>query len=168
MSNETIENGMFITLGVAAKQTGISKATLSRAIRDGKLSANRSAETNSFKIDQAELHRYTESVKVVRNTVAKEHEQQSVTSYNDSKKHDETDFETRLKELRERDALEIRAKLAEERLADLKGQLELMKDQQAELKAQRDGWQQQAERALLMQQSPARRGLFGWLGRKAG
>src|SRR3954468_3037282 len=46
---------MFLTLGEASKQSGFSKATLSRAIRDGKLSAQRSPETNSFKIDPAEL-----------------------------------------------------------------------------------------------------------------
>ena len=47
----------FVTLGEAARQTGRSKSQISRAIRDGKLSAERSVETGSFKIEQSELQR---------------------------------------------------------------------------------------------------------------
>lgn len=35
MSDGTGSNGFFLTLGAASKQTGLGKATLSRAIRDG-------------------------------------------------------------------------------------------------------------------------------------
>jgi hypothetical protein len=44
------------TLGAAAKATGKSKATISRAISSGRLSASRS-DDGSYSIDPAELHR---------------------------------------------------------------------------------------------------------------
>src|SRR5437879_2510367 len=47
---------MFYTLGEAAKATGMSKAALSRAIKNGTISAVRQ-EDGSFQIDPAELHR---------------------------------------------------------------------------------------------------------------
>ena len=138
---------MFLTLGEAAKQTGISKATISRAIRDGKLSAQKSVETGSYRIDPAELCRYSEAVKVVRATGETEGEKQSVTVSSDVQTPSETVFETRLQEVRERMELEARAKLAEERLADLRSQLE-------EMRAQRDKWQEQAARLALPAPAP--------------
>ena len=139
---------MFLTLGEAAKQTGFSKATLSRAIKDGKLSATRSTETQSFKIDPAELFRWAEAMQVVRNRAETEGEKHAATPSENREKADETDFETRLQEVRERAELEARAKLAEERLSDLKQQLE-------ELKRQRDKWQEQAERLALAPPVPS-------------
>jgi excisionase family DNA binding protein len=47
---------MQVTLGQAAKQLGIGKATLSRYIRQGKLSAAKQ-EDGSYRIDVAELDR---------------------------------------------------------------------------------------------------------------
>jgi len=44
------------TLGQAAKATGLSKPTLSEAIKKGKISATKN-ENGSFSIDPAELHR---------------------------------------------------------------------------------------------------------------
>jgi hypothetical protein len=44
------------TLGTAARTVGKSKATISRAIKGGRLSATRS-EDGSYLIDPAELHR---------------------------------------------------------------------------------------------------------------
>lgn len=46
---------MKLTIGQAAKQTGKSKSTISRAIKTGRLSANRDGER--FEIDAAELFR---------------------------------------------------------------------------------------------------------------
>jgi hypothetical protein len=148
--NTTIEQRatpVFLTLGEAAKQSGFAKATLSRAIRDGKLSAERSLETNSFKIDPAELHRYSEAMQVVRNTAETEREERTATHSGNSKKADETDIETRLRDVREHAELEARAKLAEARLSDLKVLLD-------EVKQQRDSWQEQAERAMRMLAAP--------------
>jgi excisionase family DNA binding protein len=133
---------VFLTLGEAAKQSGLAKATLSRAIRDGKLSATRSAETASFKIDPAELHRYVEAMQVVRNRAETAVEKHAATTSANSEKPAGTPLETRLQEVRERAELEARARLAEERLADMKTQME-------ELRRQRDAWQEQAERLAL-------------------
>ena len=47
---------MTYTLGEAAKATGLTKPTLSKAIKSGKLSAVRN-ENGSYTIDPAELHR---------------------------------------------------------------------------------------------------------------
>lgn len=44
------------TLGSAAKATGLSKSTLSRAIKAGRISAARS-DAGAYEIDPAELHR---------------------------------------------------------------------------------------------------------------
>lgn len=50
---------MEYTIGEAAKATGRSKATISKAIKDGRLSARRagSMTTSPYAIDAAELHR---------------------------------------------------------------------------------------------------------------
>lgn len=47
---------MSYTLGTAAKSVGMSKATIHRAIKAGKISATR-LDDGSFRIDPAELHR---------------------------------------------------------------------------------------------------------------
>lgn len=51
-----MRNPMKYTLGQAAKATGKSKSTISRAIRKGKVSAEHDAH-GQFAIDPAELHR---------------------------------------------------------------------------------------------------------------
>lgn len=48
------------TLGEAAKHTGFSKSTLSRAIKNGSLSANR-LDDKSYAIEPAELNRWVDS-----------------------------------------------------------------------------------------------------------
>lgn len=49
-----------LTLGQAAKEVGLAKSVLSRAIKSGKLSATRS-DDGSFRIDPAELFRVYQS-----------------------------------------------------------------------------------------------------------
>jgi excisionase family DNA binding protein len=51
-----METPMQVTLGQAAKQLGIGKATLSRYIKQGKLSAEKQ-EDGSYRIDVSELDR---------------------------------------------------------------------------------------------------------------
>lgn len=46
---------MKLSLGQAAKEAGVSKATISRAVKTGKLSANKAG--NQYEIDPAELFR---------------------------------------------------------------------------------------------------------------
>lgn len=47
---------MTYTLGTAAKATGLSKPTIQRAIKSGKISATKN-ESGAYSIDPAELHR---------------------------------------------------------------------------------------------------------------
>jgi excisionase family DNA binding protein len=49
-----------ITLGEAARQIGVAKGTISKAIKTGKLSATR-REDGSWSIDNAELARYLDA-----------------------------------------------------------------------------------------------------------
>lgn len=48
---------MYLTLSQAAKEVGKSKGTLSKAVKDGKLSVAKKDENGSFQIDPAELFR---------------------------------------------------------------------------------------------------------------
>jgi excisionase family DNA binding protein len=53
---------MSYTLGQAAKATGKSKATISRAIHSGRLSAVKDEASGEYKIDPSELHRVFDPV----------------------------------------------------------------------------------------------------------
>lgn len=55
-----MSNVTFLSAGQAAKHTGVSKPTISRAIADGRLSAVR-REDGSWGIDPSELMRWKES-----------------------------------------------------------------------------------------------------------
>ena len=54
--HEVRRNPMTYTLGMAARATGVSKSTIHRAIKSGRVSAGRS-DTGDYAIDPAELHR---------------------------------------------------------------------------------------------------------------
>lgn len=116
---------MVYTLGDAAKATGKSKATISKAIKSGRISAIKD-ETGTFQIDPAELHR------VYPATVSNEHK--------------ETPTETSGEQEKSGLIRELQARLdaANERLAD--------KDETiSDLREDRDKWRQQAT-ALLTDQ----------------
>jgi excisionase family DNA binding protein len=149
---------MALTLGQAAKHLGVSKPTISKAISSGKLSATR-LDDKSFAIDPAELERY-KAMNGHRFPVTQKETPASLRVETPP----ETSMETALQLVH----AEARAKLAEERLTDLKAMLD-------EMRSQRDAWQKQAEGRLLVDQRPVesgnateqrRRGWFGW--RKAG
>jgi excisionase family DNA binding protein len=53
----TGETVMTYTLGTASKATGVSKSTIYRAIKSGRLSATRSDAASDYAIEPAELHR---------------------------------------------------------------------------------------------------------------
>ncbi|TRV26175.1 MAG: DNA-binding protein [Microcystis wesenbergii Mw_MB_S_20031200_S109D] len=128
-------------MGEAAKHAGISKATLSRAIKSGRVSAHRN-DKGGFDIDPAELFRV-----YPRNAA-------TVVS-NSSMKQDATPSET------PETAGETLALKAE--IDGLKAQLALMREHSDDIKSQRDSWQKQAESAqrLLADQRPHKRGWFG-------
>ena len=131
-----------LTLGQAARLTGTSKTTLTRAIKAGRLSAIR-RDDGSYEIDPAELSRvYT----VVPETPATG----AVTGT--AVHHATPDRDPG-------DTLALRAEIE-----GLKAQLALMREHAAELRNQRDGWQHQAEstQRLLADQRPAPQRWFGF------
>jgi hypothetical protein len=54
--NDEVVNSMILTLGQAAKAANVSKSTISRAIKEGRLSSNRN-DSGEYEIDPAELFR---------------------------------------------------------------------------------------------------------------
>ncbi len=138
MDDETTSTPVLLTLGTAAKHAGLAKSTVLRAIRSGKLSAQRSPETNSYKIHPAELYRYVEAMQVLRNAVAKSEVEQPATPNQPT----ETPLETPQTAL----------------LAELRTLVE-------ELRSDRDHWRTLAERVALPAQGGERRRLRGWLRR---
>jgi hypothetical protein len=125
---------MVYTLGEAAKATGKSKATISKAIKSGRISAQKD-ETGTFQIDPSELHR------VYRPTVSDEHKETPVNA------QAKTDNDGIIRELK------ARLEAAHERLSDKETVI-------ADLKEDRDRWRQQAT-VLLTDQRP--KGFFSKL-----
>jgi len=135
-----------LTMGQAAIEAGISKSTLSRAIKTGRLSAVRN-DKGGFDIDPAELFRV-----YPRNG--------ATSSTNSAMTRGATAIEPATAT---GETLALRAEID-----GLKAQLDMMREytseQLTELKGQRDAWQHQAEASqrLLADQRPIRRS--GWFG----
>ena len=114
-----------VTLGAASRSLGVAKSTLSRAIRDGKLSAIRNHGTNSLQIELSELERYRQAVAVMRATAADSAALQAATP-----------------ERPDRAVLQAQ-------IDGLRQVLSLLRAQLHDTQQQRDAWQQQAERLAL-------------------
>lgn len=125
---------MVYTLGEAAKATGKSKATLSKAIKAGRISAQKD-ESGTFRIDPSELHR------VYPLAVSESH---IATPISTPEKPESMGL------IRE---LQARLEAAQERLTDKESVID-------DLREDRDKWRQQAT-ALLSDQRP--KGFFGRL-----
>lgn len=135
-----------LTLGQAARLTGTSKTTLTRAIKAGRLSATRH-DDGSYGIDPSDLARVYDII----------HEIPATSSATGAVVHQATPP-------RDHGATPETPALQAE-IEGLRAQLALMRDQLADVKDQRDGWRRQAETLLLQDQRPRR----GWFGlRKAG
>lgn len=120
---------MVYTLGEAAKATGKSKATISKSIKSGRISA-RKDESGTFHIDPSELHRvYPPAVSGERM------ETQSNTP-------EAISIDGTIRELK------ARLEAAHERLSDKELVI-------SDLREDRDRWRQQAT-ALLTNQSPTK------------
>jgi hypothetical protein len=129
---------MVYTLGEAAKATGKSKATISKAIKSGRVSA-RKDEAGTFHIDPSELHRvYPPAVSS---------EQKETPTHTPEK----ADIDGTIREL------QARLEAAHERLSDKDAVI-------ADIKEDRDRWRQQAT-ALLTDKRPAKSLLARLLGR---
>lgn len=129
---------MVYTLGEAAKATGKSKATISKAIKSGRISASKD-ETGVFRIDPSELHR------VYPPTPTGERKETP----------DETPENTQ--DLGDFKALQARLEAVQERLADKEAVI-------SDLREDRDKWRQQAT-ALLEDKRPKGFSLKRLLGR---
>lgn len=127
-----------LTLGEAAKHTGVSKSTISRSVKAGRISASIDA-FGVYRIDPAELFRVYPA-------------KQSNSSETGSVTHHATPVETPA------DTGETPAALRAE-IEGLKAQLALMREHADDLKAQRDGWQKQASQ-LLIENQRSKKGLF--------
>ena len=132
---------MKLTLGEAAKEIGKSKGTLSKALKSGKLSAERNKD-GSFAIDPAELFRVFPK--------------QLETELNEQL---ETPSETH------GNAFEIGRLQAE--LEVTRRETELLRETLADLRSDRDAWRQQAERQTILlhdrRDKEATSGRTGWL-----
>jgi hypothetical protein len=120
---------MAYTLGEAAKATGKSKATISKAIKSGRFSALKD-ETGTFHIDPSELHR------VYPPTVSSEHKETP------KRTSAQGDNEGTIREL------QARLEAAHERLSDKETVI-------SDLREDRDRWRQQAT-ALLSDHRPTK------------
>ena len=129
---------MVYTLGEAAKATGKSKATISKAIKSGRISAQKD-ETGTFHIDPSELHR------VYPPTVSIEQEETPENTIT------RADISGTIREL------QARLESAHARLSDKETVI-------ADLKEDRDRWRQQAT-ALLTDQRPTKSLIARLLGR---
>lgn len=117
---------MAYTLGQAATATGKSKATISKAIKNGKISASR-GENGTYSIDPSELHR------VYPVASSPKHQSEQKETHRNTEVN--ANFLARIIEL------ELKLEAAQQRLSDREEQL-------ADLKNDRDKWRQQAT-ALL-------------------
>jgi len=122
---------MVYTLGEAAKATGKSKSTISKAIKNGRISASK-GESGVYSIDPSELHRVYPIIL----------QEMGILEQEDTLKSPEVDA-TKENKIRE---LEIFLKASEQRLEDRDEQL-------SDIKEDRDKWRQQAT-ALLEDKRP--------------
>ena len=128
---------MELTLGQAAKVTGLGKTTLTRAIKAGRLSATR-REDGSYAIDPSELARVYKVTPETAETV-------SSTGYT---AHRATpDGEARATP-RDPDVHTLLA-VAQAELRHLSERLEEAKASQDDLRRERDDWREQAQRLAL-------------------
>lgn len=126
-----------LSLREAAEQTGVSKSTIFRAIKSGRMSAPRN-DDGEFLIDPAELHRVypikpaTPSIEGIAGDVPAQAE--TSPAGRDAPDHD---------------TVELRI-----RNAALEAELRGLREMAEELRRARDQWQQQAERAALSLAAP--------------
>lgn len=135
---------MALSIREAAREAGVSKSTILRAIQRGRLSAARDDDGN-YQIDPAEVFR----VYPPRTAAPGGPSGQDTPA-----------------------AAPAEAAVMQAENEGLKAQLALLLDQVEDLRRQRDSWQADISRRLLVEQRPAanmnptipqRRGLLGWL-----
>lgn len=171
MTDETNLTPTYVTLGEAARRTGLSKATLSRKVRNGEFSVRERGSDGAYRIDPSELLRFMDAARVQRATRLTEVEE----TVEPAPQTPETPLEIRVA-LAEARLADLKA-LADKQLADLKAltdtQIADLRKLLEEVRADRDRWADQASQAqalatrLLPGPRPERRG-WRWWRRRAG
>jgi excisionase family DNA binding protein len=134
---------MQVTLGQAAKQLGIGKATLSRYIKQGKLSAQKQ-EDGSYRIDVSELDRVRD--------IRRPHSEQT-------KEHLATSMETGM--------LQREIDLLRETLAQKDKLIEDVKSERDKWARMAESLQEEKQKLLTDGRAGSRRGIWEWLSGKA-
>lgn len=140
------------TLGTAALATGLSKSTIHRAIRKGRISATRH-DDGSYSIDPAELHRVFPPAAIGPEGSGNGSAESSVG-----------------RSATPADTPETLAKLAalEAEIAGLKSMVQVFRETLDATRADRDAWQRQAEATQrLLTDQRQRPGLLARLLRRA-
>jgi excisionase family DNA binding protein len=150
---------MHYTLGEAAKRTELSKPTIQRAIKSGKLSATRN-DDGSYAIDPAELERVYGPLRVTGNGASQEPEHVTAISANET-----GGSEAEIQHLRERlSSLDIERQRERDQLTDHIEDLRRRLDSEAQ--------ERRKLTALLTDQrekpAPAAKGIRGFLHRLTG
>ena len=122
------------TLGTAAKAAGVSKSSIYRALKSGRLSGSRT-ETGDYRIDPAELFRWRDAF-----VAAKRSETRLTQPATDLTQPETGALQAEIAGLKQIAEL-MRQQLGETRI-DTRRQLD-------DLRADRDHWRQQAQRLAL-------------------
>ena len=130
---------MHVTLGQAAKQLGIGKATLSRYLKQGKLSGQKQ-EDGSYRIDVSELDRIRD--------LMRPHQAQST-------EHSTTPLETRM--------LQRELDLLRETLAHKDKLIEDVKSERDKWARMAESLQEEKQKLLSDGRAGSRRGIWAWL-----
>jgi hypothetical protein len=124
---------MSYTLGQAAKACGMSKTSIFRSIKAGRISAARD-ELGQWAIEPCELHRVYPPLTDENDTG------------NGTGERAVTGRDTALVEAN------ARASLLEQRINDLRAMLDDMRGQRDDIRGERDHWREQAQRLVLADQ----------------
>ena len=133
---------VYVSLGEAARRTGMTKSALSRRIRSGQLSVRERGEDGAFRIDVSELLRFMSTTPVQRaGDTVDTHPSAPIATPPDS-------------------SIATRLAVAEAQLVELRAML-------ADMKVERDKWCEQASAALRLLPAAAERRRRWWW-RRAG
>jgi excisionase family DNA binding protein len=156
---------MFISLGEAARRTGLSKATVQRAIKSGKLSAASVNSDGSYNIDPAELARVYE-LKPRDGFADPSMKQLETPTESGGLQVEVAVLRERLSAIgREREEAERRYQLAADQIEDLRRRLDGEAEERRKLTALLTD---QSRKPAAEPERPARRGFRGFLHRLTG
>lgn len=153
---------MSYTLGEAAKAVGFSKPTLSRAIKNGKLSAKK-LEDGSYQIDASELERWKDG-NGHRNGSVKRIITLKDTPVTPTETHDSSELQIEVATLREQlRSAETARGFLEERVSDLQGRAERAEAKEDKLLALISDLRPREAAPVPAPASASRRGLWARL-----